>query len=280
MDIGDIGLKIPLVFKCVAYFKNFTILNKLDMKILVVGGTGLTGRLVTNKLEKLGHKVVIGSPSQGVDVITGEGLQEALTGTEIVIDLSNSSSPEGENALRFFETAGKNLVKAELNASIKHHIVLSIVGTDDALEIGYLRAKKLQEDTIKNSGIPYTIIRSTQFHEHVEAIIQVQGEGDKVFVSNLDYQPIALDDVAEFIVQFSLEEPKNNTIEIAGPRRGKMGTFVSEYIQITGQDKKVITENESKYMHFVVTNSLLVPAGHYSAGQKLFEDWALETFKS
>ena len=128
------------------------------MKILVVGGTGLTGRLVTNKLEKLGHKVVIGSPSQGVNILTSEGLQEALTGTEIVIDLSNSSSPEGENALRFFETAGKNLVKAELNASVKHHIVLSIVGTDDALEIGYLRAKKLQEDTINQLEGKKTII--------------------------------------------------------------------------------------------------------------------------
>ncbi|MFC4163977.1 SDR family oxidoreductase [Epilithonimonas zeae] len=249
------------------------------MKILVIGGTGLTGRLVTKKLEKLGHEVVIGSPSQGVNILTGEGLKEALYGTEIVIDLSNSSSPDEENALRFFETAGKNLVKAELNTTVKHHIVLSIVGTDDALEIGYLRAKKLQEDTIKNSGIPYTIIRSTQFHQHVEAIIQVQGEGDEVFVSDLDYQPIALEDVADFIVQFSLEAPKNGTIEIAGPRRGKMKDFVSKYIEITGQDKKVISDNENKYMHFVVPPSLLVPAGQFSPGTILFEDWALATMK-
>lgn len=250
------------------------------MKILVIGGTGLTGRLVTKKLEKLGHEVVIGSPSKGVNILTGEGLKEALNETEIVIDLSNSSSPDEEKALRFFETAGKNLVRQELTSNVKHHVILSIVGTDDALEIGYLRAKKIQEDAIKNSGLPYTIIRSTQFHEHIEAIIQVQGKADNVFVSKLDYQPIALEDVADFIVQFSLEEPKNNTVEIAGPRRGKMEDFVSEYIQITGQDKKVIVDNESKYMHFVVPTSLLVPVGEYFAGKVSFENWALETFKS
>ncbi len=250
------------------------------MKVLVIGGTGLTGRLVTKKMEKLGHEVIIGSPSQGVNILTGKGFKEALYGTEIVIDLSNSSSPEEENALQFFETAGKNLVKAELSTGVKHHIILSIVGTDDALEIGYLRAKKLQEDMIKNSGIPYTIIRSTQFHEHIETIIQVQGEGDNVFVSTIDYQPIALEDVAEFIVQFSLEQPKNDTVEIAGPQRGKMEDFVNKYIEITGQAKKVISDDESKYMHFVVPASLLVPAGQFSSGTVLFEDWALSTLNN
>ncbi|WP_449398993.1 SDR family oxidoreductase [Chryseobacterium wanjuense] len=133
------------------------------MKILVIGGTGLTGRLVTKKLEKIGHEVIIGSPSHGVNILTGEGLTEALVGTEIVIDLSNSSSPEEENALQFFETAGKNLVKAELLTRVKHHIVLSIVGIDDALEIGYLRAKKLQEDTIKK-------LRNSLYHNSVNTI--------------------------------------------------------------------------------------------------------------
>lgn len=250
------------------------------MRILVIGGTGLTGRLVTKKLEELGHIVIIGSPSHGVDIFTSKGLKKALNGTEIVIDLSNSSSPDGENALRFFEIAGKNLVKEELTSSVKHHIVLSIVGTDDALEIGYLKAKKLQEDTIKKSGLPYTIIRSTQFHDHVEAIIQVQGKGDNVIVSKLDYQPIALEDVAYFIVRFSLEEPKNDIVEIAGPQRGKMVDFVSKYIDITGQNKKVVIDNESNYMHFNVPTSLLVPSGQFNAGRTLFEDWATKTLKT
>ncbi|WP_312746857.1 SDR family oxidoreductase [Sphingobacterium multivorum] len=247
------------------------------MKILVIGGTGLTGRLVTKKLANLGHQVHIGSPSHGVDLMTGEGLSQALENTEIVIDLSNSSSPEEENAIHFFQTAGKNLVKGELAANIRHHLVLSIVGTDDALEIGYLRAKKYQEDNIKNSGIPYTIIRSTQFYEHTDAIIAVQGQGDEVFVSKIDYQPIALEDVADYIVQFALEEPKNGKVEIAGPTRANMDDFVAKYIAITGKHIRVVSDDDSKYMHLVVPKSLLVPAGRYNSGKIHFEDWALNT---
>lgn len=247
------------------------------MKILVIGGTGLTGRLVTKKLANLGHQVIIGSPSHGVDLMTGEGLSQALENTEIVIDLSNSSSPEEENAIHFFQTAGKNLVKAERTANIRHHLVLSIVGTDDALEIGYLRAKKYQEDNIKNSGIPYTIIRSTQFYEHTDAIIAVQGQGDEVFVSKIDYQPIALEDVTDYIVQFALEEPKNGTVEIAGPIKANMDDFVAKYITITGKHIRVVSDDDSKYMHLVVPKSLLVPAGAYCAGKVHFEDWALNT---
>jgi uncharacterized protein YbjT (DUF2867 family) len=247
------------------------------MKILVIGGTGLTGRLVTKKLAKLGHQVVIGSPSHGVDLMTGEGLDLALQNTEVVIDLSNSFSPEEENAIHFFLTAGKNLVTAELAANIRHHLVLSIVGTDDALQIGYLRAKKHQEDNIKNSGIPYTIIRSTQFHEHTDAIIAVQGNDEEIFVSKIDYQPIALEDVTDFIVQFALEEPKNGTVEIAGPIRANMDDFVAKYVEIAGKSVKVISDEDSKYMHFVVPKSLLVPAGAYNAGKIHFEDWALST---
>lgn len=247
------------------------------MKILVIGGTGLTGRLVTKKLANLGHQVIIGSPSHGVDLMTGEGLSQALENTEIVIDLSNSSSPEEENAIHFFQTAGKNLVKAERTANIRHHLVLSIVGTDDALEIGYLRAKKYQEDNIKNSGIPYTIIRSTQFYEHTDTIIAVQGQGDEVFVSKIDYQPIALEDVTDYIVQFALEEPKNGTVEIAGPIKANMEDFVAKYIAITGNHIRVVSDDDSKYMHLVVPKSLLVPAGAYCAGKVHFEDWALNT---
>lgn len=247
------------------------------MKILVIGGTGLTGRLVTKKLANLGHQVIIGSPSHGVDLMTGEGLSQALENTEIVIDLSNSSSPEEENAIHFFQTAGKNLVKAERTANIRHHLVLSIVGTDDALEIGYLRAKKYQEDNIKNSGIPYTIIRSTQFYEHTDAIIAIQGQGDEVFVSKIDYQPIALEDVTDYIVQFALEEPKNGTVEIAGPIKANMDDFVAKYIAITGKHIRVVSDDDSKYMHLVVPKSLLVPAGAYCAGKAHFEDWALNT---
>jgi len=246
----------------------------LKMKILVIGGTGLTGTNVTSKLRDAGHEVVVGVPSTGIDIISGEGLTEALKGTDIVIDLSNSSSPEEENAINFFRTAGKNLVTAEKAAGIKHHLVLSIVGTDRAQYIGYLRAKKEQEDNIKNSGIPYTVIRSTQFHEHVSTIIAVQSNDNVVHVSTLDYQPIAVEDVAKYVVKFALEEPKNSTVEIAGPERAPMDEFVKRYLTINEQNKEVVTDDENKYMFFVLPKSGLVPVGDFHSGAIYFDDWA------
>ena len=244
------------------------------MKILVIGGTGLIGANVAEKLITKGHEVIIGSPSRGINIITGEGLSESLKGTDVVIDLSNSSSPEEENALNFFKTAGKNLVEAEQVAGVKHHLVLSIVGIDHVQYIGYLRAKKNQEDIIKNSGIPYTIIRSTQFHEHLSTIIAVQGEDDNVYVSTLDFQPIAAEDVARYVVQLALEKAKNDTIEIAGPELAPMDEFVSRYIDFTGHSKKVISDNDNKYMFFDFPNSGLVPEGTYKKGEIYFDDWA------
>ncbi|WP_125720479.1 SDR family oxidoreductase [Flavobacterium ustbae] len=244
------------------------------MKILVIGGTGLIGANVAEKLITKGHEVIIGSPSRGINIITGEGLSESLKGTDVVIDLSNSSSPEEENALNFFKTAGKNLVEAEQVAGVKHHLVLSIVGIDHVQYIGYLRAKKKQEDIIKNSGIPYTIIRSTQFHEHLSTIIAVQGEDDNVYVSTLDFQPIAAEDVARYVVQLALEKAKNDTIEIAGPELAPMDEFVSRYIDFTGQSKKVISDNDNKYMFFDFPKSVLVPEGTYKKGEIYFDDWA------
>lgn len=244
------------------------------MKILVVGGTGLIGGNVAGKLKEQGHEVVIGSPSQGVDIITGAGLSQALMDTDIVIDLSNSSSPEEENALTFFNTAGKNLAQAEQQAGIKHHLVLSIVGIDAVQNIGYLRAKKNQEDIIKNSGIPYTIIRSTQFHEHISTIIDVQGKDNNVYVSSLDFQPIAAEDVAEFVVRFTLEPATDKTIEIAGPEKAPMDEFVSRYVKQTGLDKRVISDHDNKYMFYDFPKSGLVPQGAYEKGKIPFNDWA------
>ena len=244
------------------------------MKILVAGGTGLIGANVAGKLKKQGHEVVIGSPSQGVDIITGAGLSQALIDTDIVIDLSNSSSPEEENALAFFNAAGKNLAQAEQQAGIKHHLVLSIVGIDAVQNIGYLRAKKNQEDIIKNSGIPYTIIRSTQFHEHISTIIDVQGKDNNVYVSGLDFQPIAAEDVAEFVARFALEPAKNQTIEIAGPEAAPMDEFVSRYVKLAGLDKRVISDQENKYMFYNFPKSGLVPQGAYEKGRIPFNDWA------
>jgi len=243
------------------------------MKILVIGGTGLIGKEVCKKLESAGNEVIVGVPSRGIDILTGEGLEEALEETDIVIDLSNSKSPDGETALNFFHTAGKNLVAAEKIANVKHHLILSIVGTPLAQHIGYLQAKKQQEDTIAESGIPYTIIRSTQFHEHISTIIAVQSEGREVHVSTLDYQPIAAADVVSYIVKFALEKPQNGIVEIAGPDRGPMNEFVKKYLEEKREDKVVVSNEEDRYMSFVIPRSLLVPAGDFYPGEIRFDDW-------
>ncbi|HEY8954455.1 SDR family oxidoreductase [Chitinophaga sp.] len=243
------------------------------MKILVIGGTGLIGKEVCKKLESAGNEVIVGAASRGVNILTGEGLEEALAETDIVIDLSNSKSPDGETALNFFRTAGKNLVAAEKIANVKHHLILSIVGTPLAQHIGYLQAKKQQEDAIAESGIPYTIIRSTQFHEHISTIIAVQSEGKEVHVSTLDYQPIAAADVVSYIVKFALEKPKNGIVEIAGPDRGPMNEFVKKYLEEKREDKVVVSNEEDIYMSFVIPRSLLVPAGDFYPGEIRFDDW-------
>lgn len=246
------------------------------MKILVVGGTGLIGKDVSRKLTETGHEVIIGSPSHGIDVISGEGLIEALEGTDIVIDLSNSASPDDQTALTFFCTAGENLASFEKKAGVKHHLVLSIVGTDRATYIGYLQAKKAQEDNIRNSGIPYTIIRSTQFHEHMTTLIAVQGNETEVNISSVEYQPIAAADVVDLVVKLALEEPKNALVEIAGPERGLMTDFVQKYLKYTESDKMLISDDDNKYMFFEIPKDLLVPLGEFRTGQVTFSDW-LET---
>lgn len=244
------------------------------MKILVIGATGLIGSRVTRQLQNLGHEVIPGSRRAGIDIISGEGLEAAMSGTAIVIDLSNSAAPDEETATRFFNTAGQNLAKAAKKAGIQHHIVLSIVGVDSALHIGYLRAKKAQETYVRSSGIPYTILRATQFHEHITTIMEVQATGNDIHVSTLDYQPVAAADVVNTICRIALEPAINGTIEIAGPERKLMNEFVSSYIDIRRLDKRVIPNNENQYMFYHLPKSALVPAGRFIKGPTLFEDWA------
>lgn len=247
------------------------------MKILVIGGTGLIGKEVCKKLKSTGNDVIVGAPSAGVNILTGEGLAKALEGTDIVIDLSNSKSPEAQIALDFFRTAAKKLVTAEKVANIKHHLILSIVGTDRGQHIGYLQAKKYQEDAIIESGIPYTIIRSTQFHEHVSTIVTVQSEGRNVHVSTVDYQPIAVEDVVDYIVKFALEQPKNRIVDIAGPDRGLMSDFVESYLREKGEDKIVVPNQDDQYMFEDISRSLLVPLGDFFPGKIRFDDWKINS---
>ncbi|MHC2359357.1 uncharacterized protein YbjT (DUF2867 family) [Rhizobium leguminosarum] len=188
------------------------------MKIVIIGGTGLIGSKTAERLRKKGHEVIAAAPKTGVNTLTGEGLAEALKNTDVVIDLANSPSFEDKAVLEFFQTAGKNLMAAEIAAGVKHHIALSIVGTDRLPDSGYLRAKVAQEKIIREAGIPYTIVRSTQFMEFLGGIAQEGTVGDTARLSTGSLQPIASDDVADFVTDAALAAPANGIIEICGAR--------------------------------------------------------------
>lgn len=243
------------------------------MKIVVIGGSGLIGTKVVNNLRQQGHQVIAASPATGINTITGEGLAEAMTGTDVVIDLANSPSFEDNAVMEFFQTAGRNLLAAEINAGVKHHLALSIVGVDIMQNIGYMRAKLAQEDLIKKSGVPYTIIRSTQFLEFIGGIANQATTGDEVHLSDVQFQPIASDDVASFVANYALETPKNGVVEIAGPERFEMYAIVANYLRHLNDPRKVIPNDRPEYFGGEITHTALVPAGKANLGAINFEKW-------
>jgi uncharacterized protein YbjT (DUF2867 family) len=203
------------------------------VKIVVIGGTGLIGSKTGAILRQGGHEVVAASPNTGVNTITGEGLKEAMAGTQVVIDLANSPSFEDKAVLEFFETSGRNLLAAEAAAGVRHHLALSIVGTDRS-DNGYFRAKLAQEKLIETSGIPYTIIRSTQFLEFLRAIADSSADGNIVRLSPRLFQPIAADDVAAIVADVALAAPRNGIVEIAGSERAPFNEIVARYLTMHG----------------------------------------------
>src|SRR6186713_1454724 len=209
------------------------------MKIVTIGGTGLIGSKTVAILRQRGHEVLAASPNTGVNSITGEGLKEAMVGAEVVIDLANSPSFEDKAVLEFFETAGRNLLAAEAAAGVRHHIALSIVGTDRTPDNGYFRAKVAQEKLIEASGIPYTIIRSTQFLEFLKGIADSATDGNKARVSPGLFQPIAADDVAAAVADVAVAAPRNGIVEIAGPERAPFDEIVARYLKAVGDARKV-----------------------------------------
>ena len=243
------------------------------MKIVVIGGSGLIGTKVVAHLRQAGHQVIAASPSTGINTITGEGLAEALSDTQVVIDLANSPSWEDKAVLEFFETSGRNLLAEEIKAGVKNHVELSIVGTDLMQTIGYMRAKKAQEDLIKQSNVPYTIVRSTQFLEFLPGIANQAAQGDEVHISSVKFQPISSDDVALFVAEAALAAPVNGIIEIAGPDRSTMYEMVARYLQITNDPRKVISTGKSEYYGGEVSDTALVPAGEAKLGTVTFEKW-------
>ena len=201
------------------------------MKIVVIGGSGLIGKKLVNNLRQQGHEVVAASPSSGVNTLTGEGLAEALTGAEVVVDVANSPSWEDKAVMEFFETSGRNLLAAEAAASVRHHVALSVVGTERLLASGYFRAKMAQENLIKASRIPYTIVRATQFFEFVGGIAESATDGQTVRLPPALMQPIASDDVAAALADIAVQEPLNGTVEVAGPEPIRMDELVRRFLE-------------------------------------------------
>lgn len=244
------------------------------MKIVVIGGTGLIGTKVVNNLRQKGHEVIAASPNTGINTITGEGLAEAMVNTDVVVDLANSPSFEEKAVMEFFQTAGRNLLGAEINAGVKHHVALSIVGVDQMQNVAYMRAKKVQEDLIKRAGVPYTIVRSTQFLEFLGGLTSQATEGDKVNISDIQFQPIAAEDVAAFVAEAAQIAPINGTMEIAGPERSTLADFITRYLKDTNDPRKVVVNNFAQYYGGTIPPAALVPAGTAAkVGTWSYEKW-------
>lgn len=243
------------------------------MKIVVIGGTGLIGSKTVARLRKKGHEVVAASPNSGVNTITGEGLAEALAGAQVVLDLANSPSFEDKAVLAFFETSGRNLLAAEALAGVKHHVALSVVGTDRLPRSGYLRAKLAQETLIRKSGIPYTIVHSTQFFEFAGGIAQSATVGQALRLPTAYVQPIASDDVADAMTDVALSAPVNGTIEIAGPDKVRLNAFVAGFLKATGDPRQVMADTHALYFGTELDDGSLVPGDGARIGVIRFTDW-------
>ena len=242
------------------------------MKIVVIGGSGLIGSKLVNRLRQMGHEVVAASPNTGVNTITGEGLAEALAGAQVVVDVANSPSFDAKPALEFFETSGRNLLAAEAKAGVRHHLALSVVGTDRLLERGYFRAKMAQENLIKASGIPYTILHSTQFFEFIDSIIKSGADGDVFRLSPAYIQPIASDDVAAALADLAVGPRANSTVEVADPQQYRRDALARTVWAAKGDRHQVIADVHARYYGAELRDSTLTP-DHPRFASTRFEDW-------
>jgi uncharacterized protein YbjT (DUF2867 family) len=243
------------------------------MKIVVIGGTGLIGTKLVKRLRGQGHEVVAAAPSSGVNTLTGEGLVEALTGAQVVVDVANSPSFEDKAVLEFFQTSGRNLLAAEEKVGVKHHVALSVVGTERLLGSGYFRGKMAQEDLITAGGIPYTLVRSTQFFEFMGGIAQAGTEGDTVRLSTALMQPIASDDVADAVAEAALGAPVNGIVEVAGPERVRLVDGVQRFMNAKQDGRKVIADAQARYFGVVLDDQSLMPGHTPRVGPTRFEEW-------
>lgn len=243
------------------------------MKIVVIGGSGLIGSKVVAILVASGHEVVAASPGTGVNTVTGEGLDAAMKRADVVIDVANSPSFEDEPAMAFFKASGANLLAADSTAGVRHHIALSVVGTERLQQSGYFRAKLAQEELIKQSGIPYTIVRATQFFEFVDGIAQSATIGQKIHLSPAHIQPVASDDVAALLARVATAAPRNGMLELAGPERLGLDDLVRRYLEATGDSRQVQTDPHALYFGTELNDRSLTPGENPHIGAIAFADW-------
>jgi uncharacterized protein YbjT (DUF2867 family) len=247
------------------------------MKIAVLGGSGLIGSKLVNLLRQEGHEVVSASLASGLNTITGAGLDEALAGVQVVVDVTNSPSFEDKAVLEFFETSGRNIVAAEVKAGVKHHVALSVVGSERLPESGYLRAKMAQENLIKASPIPYTILRSTQFFEFLGGIAQSGTVGQTVHLSPALVQPIASEDVVAVLANVVVSPPVNGIIEVAGPERVSLAELVKRFLINMGDSRQVLPDANARYFGAVLNDQSLTPGANPRIGSRSFEEWFSES---
>lgn len=243
------------------------------MKIVVIGGTGLIGSKVVGKLTEHGHQAVAAAPNTGVNTLTGEGLAEVMKGADVVVDVSNSPSFEDAAVLEFFTTSTRNLLAAEKEAGVGHHVVLSVVGSERRPDIGYFRAKIAQEQLIRESPIPFSIVHATQFFEFARRIADEATTGNEVHIASVAFQPIAGDDVARLVGRTAVGTPLNAMIEIAGPTRYRMDEFFRKALTAWGDPREVVTDPQAHYFGAVPDELTLVPVDGATLTEITYKDW-------
>jgi uncharacterized protein YbjT (DUF2867 family) len=243
------------------------------MKVVVIGGTGQIGRKLIKLLAAQGHEAVAASPSTGVDAVTGEGLAGALTGAQVVVDVTNARGWGEDEVLNFFRTSSRNLAEAEKAAGVRHHIALTIVGADRNPGSGYLRAKVAQEEVVVASGVPYTIVRATQFYEFLETIANAATVDGTVHAPVGQFQPVAADDVAATLADVAVGEPADAIVDLAGPERLSLGDYLRRFLDATYDARKVVDDPAATYFGALLSEKSLVPLGEARIGATTFPEW-------
>jgi uncharacterized protein YbjT (DUF2867 family) len=243
------------------------------MKVVVIGGTGLIGSKLVGKLNEHGHEAVPAAPNTGVNTLTGEGLAEVLQGASVVVDVSNSPSFEDEAVMEFFRTSTTNLLKAEAEAGVTHHVALSVVGTERLQESGYFRAKQAQEELIKESGIAYSIVHATQFFEFMKGIADAATEGDTVRLAPVKFRPIYSDDVAAAVGRTAVGAPVNGVVEVAGPDEFQLDELIRKGLAAKNDPRTVVTDPHARYWGAELQETTLVPGPGAHIAETKFADW-------